>query len=252
MQPSTYLCSETDENALKALRHHYPEVIELGDIRDISEEKLRAAVRNKPHSTHVLSFGGSPSQGQEAVLQGGPGWQGRRLSPWMSMEFLEAEVLPMVFPAAQLARGLENLSTMPIDRIQTVSDARDQIPYKLCASAFAPIRRPRLYWLSWDVTVPGLNCTECEFWKRLRWEVPYGLRLFACQRESRQLLHCLANVRSPHSQEGSSSECKWAEVLQREGSPSLEVRPLQVPAVSLHELQPGVTGQGAHMDVARH
>ena len=170
VQPGSYFVSETDEHALRTLRHNYPDLHELGDITKITEEDLLQAAAQKPSAQHVLSFGGSPCQdvsGANAMRQG---LSGSRSSLWTTMEQLEVEVLPRVFPEAARARGMENVASMKKSDAATISSIRGQIPYKLCASEFVPSRRPRLYWLSWKVPAShDLSITSSDDWQRVEW-----------------------------------------------------------------------------------
>ena len=171
VQPCTYLTSEIDENAARVVRHQYPECIELGDITQVSKDSLEEAMKHRPHTTHLLSFGGSPCQDASGANFLRLGLAGSRSSLWETMEKLEVDVLPQVFPVARFARGMENVASMSLQDVAKVSEVRGHFPYKVCASEFVPARRPRLFWLSWEIPASGpLAIVPHQFWNRVRWD----------------------------------------------------------------------------------
>lgn len=97
-----YYASEIDKYAMKISKHNYPDIIQLGDIRDITEETLDKI------SSIDLIIGGSPCQDLSNYKYSGEGVKG--LNGSKSNLFYEyIRILKYVKPKYFL---LENVASM--------------------------------------------------------------------------------------------------------------------------------------------
>ena len=63
----------------------------------------------------------------------------------------------------------ENPDSGPPEDLKVISETFGRVPFRLCASQFSNVRRPRLYWLDWPLG-PELTADvkECPNWVELR------------------------------------------------------------------------------------
>ena len=60
-QMSSYYSSEIDEDSVRVVKIHHPEVVHLGDIRDITQQQVSIRIRALKKVTITLSIFPSPN-----------------------------------------------------------------------------------------------------------------------------------------------------------------------------------------------
>ena len=151
MQPGSHVSSEIDEGAVRVMQSSFPACVEIGDIEEVTPEKLIRAVRNNPHIKRVLIIGGSPCQDLSGVNILGVGLQGPRSRLFFTAVKSIFQTAPAAWPDAAIDFMIENVASMQPQYRDRMSQALGLLPIKCCPSSVWPIRRPRYYWLSWGI-----------------------------------------------------------------------------------------------------
>ena len=155
VQPGSHLSSEIDEGAIRIMQSSFPACVEIGDIEEVTPEKLIHAVSNNPHVKQVLIIGGSPCQDLSGVNIHGQGLEGRNSRLFFAAVKIIFHTAPAAWPEAKIDFMIENVASMkPYDR-DRMSQALGVLPIKCCPSSVWPVKRPRYYWLSWGMETTG-------------------------------------------------------------------------------------------------
>jgi site-specific DNA-cytosine methylase len=133
-----YYSSEVDPYAAAIVRKNYPDVIELGDIKQIKT----------PPKGVDLMCGGSPCQDlSRAKLGGGEGLAGDKSSLFWDFVRVRDAAQPKHF----LFENVVPRGSVDDKDVRTISNALGVDPVLLDASEFGAMRRPRLFWTDMDV-----------------------------------------------------------------------------------------------------
>ena len=145
----SYFSSEVDEQASSVAKANFPEIVQLGDVRNID-------VKNLPKID--LLVGGSPCQDLSVLKQNGKGLQGEK----SKLFFEYVRILKEASPSFFLLENVKNKWGDEMDRI---------VGYKhieINSSLFVPQNRPRWYWT--NIRISGKhwpNMAESE----KRWKI---------------------------------------------------------------------------------
>jgi DNA (cytosine-5)-methyltransferase 3A len=134
----TYYASEIDKNAIRVSHKNYPDIVRLGDVREIKE---------LPEPIDLL-IGGSPCQDLSIANKGRQGLNGNRSSLFWEYVRLWKDLKPKWFI-------LENVASMPKADMNTISEAMGVQPILINASLVSAQSRKRLFWTNIpDVKLP--------------------------------------------------------------------------------------------------
>lgn len=140
---NNYFASEIDKYAIQISKNNYPELIRLGDVRDI--KVLNNSVD--------LFIGGSPCQDVSKANPNGKGLLGEKSSLFWEYIRLFNEAKPKFFL-------LENVA-MKKEWIDIINKELGVEPIKINSDLFVPQNRVRLYWTN----IPILPLPERPNWK---------------------------------------------------------------------------------------
>lgn len=145
----TFVSVEIDPRARQVTSFHFPNTIHLCDVRRVSyhdgilyydDEEV---VQLKPSSAVVL--GGSPCQGFSNAGKG-LNFKDARSKLFFEFERIVNEIKPRMWL-------LENVR-MKRQWVDVISQRLGRPPVRINSKFFTPLSRPRIYWCSWDITVP--------------------------------------------------------------------------------------------------
>jgi len=147
---ATYYASEVDECAVKCSKRNHPEIVQVGDVRNITEEDL---TRWGPFD---FLIGGSPCNDFSRVNPHREGFTGK----WGKLFFDYARILNIcrekheedMKTTTPFYWLFENVIMDTEDR-NTISFSLGCDPVKMDAMYVSPMKRPRLYWSN----IPGLG-----------------------------------------------------------------------------------------------
>lgn len=131
--------SETDTDALQIYRQHYPDHVNLGDVKKIDGNIFKGQVD--------LIIGGSPCQGFSKIGKKG-GFDDSRSALFFEFVRLVRETETQYFI-------FENVRSMHESIKTTITDALGVAPIVLNSSLFTPQVRGRLYWCNFTVSEPA-------------------------------------------------------------------------------------------------
>lgn len=134
-----YYASEIDKYATAVSQKNYPDIIRLGDIRNIDFTQFIGKID--------LIIGGSPCQDLSIAKQNRQGLSGERSG--LFWKFVEA--VKIIKPKYFL---LENVASMSTENRAIISDALGVEPVLINSALVSAQQRKRLYWCNWPVEQP--------------------------------------------------------------------------------------------------
>ena len=153
-QVVAFCASEVDKACKRLVRQRWPGVIELGDICGISHSTIETLAASVGDGVDlVLCGGGSPCQDLSSLLADRAGLQGQR-----SKLFFE---MPRIFRSLRevfrcpVHRFVENVFSMTVDNRAQFTETLGFEPVLLDSVHFSPCRRPRLFWIDWNIQPRG-------------------------------------------------------------------------------------------------
>ena len=149
--PGSHISLEVDEVAQSIVGSHFQGARELGDITEVTIEKIKEAVADNPHIKHILLVAGFPCRDLSGANPSAKGLSGKRSSLLHHALKLLRELLPAAFPGVEIEAILENVSSMKATCRDEISALCGTVPYKLCPSDVWPVLRPRFWWFSYSL-----------------------------------------------------------------------------------------------------
>lgn len=141
--PEAYYASEIEPTAIAISQIHWPDIIQLGDVRGIRSEDVGGGID--------LLIGGSPCQDLSRAKHGREGLKGSRSSLFYEYLRLLKEIQPRFFV-------LENVMSMPQEARDEISKELGVQPIMIDAALVSAQSRRRLFWTN----IPGV----CQPWDR--------------------------------------------------------------------------------------
>ena len=94
----------------------------LGDLRELTKEKLQEGTVRMNNTEHILEIAGTPCQDLSGANVSGKGLSGTRSSSSLFFELeAKAELYRASFPATRLHRLLENVASMKVEDRTVIS-----------------------------------------------------------------------------------------------------------------------------------
>lgn len=134
--PVEYLASEVDKHAIAISAKNYPDIVRLGDVREVKEV-----------GQIDLLIGGSPCQDLSIAKKGRQGLEGSRSSLFWEYVRIWQETKPTWFV-------LENVASMPKADRETITKTLGVEPVLLDAALVSAQSRKRLFWTNLPVSQP--------------------------------------------------------------------------------------------------
>ena len=138
IQIKTYFASEIDKHAIAVSRANHPDIIQLGDVRSITE---------LPCEIDLL-IGGSPCQDLSIAKKDRKGLAGDRSGLFWQYVRIWKHLKPKWFV-------LENVASMPKADRETITDALGVEPVLFDASLVSAQSRKRLFWTNIKFDLPA-------------------------------------------------------------------------------------------------
>ena len=135
-----YFASEIDKHCLKVSQHNFPNIIQLGDVKEIRKSKLPKI---------DLLIGGSPCQDLSNAFKG-KGLDGDRSSLFFEFMRLKKELKPKYFL-------LENVKNKWKEEIDQIIDEEGVL---INSEYFTAQYRPRIYWTNIPIKNPAEISTQ--------------------------------------------------------------------------------------------
>lgn len=143
---------EIQPEAHRVVEAHFPQVIKVSDVADITAEMVQSWAQRFSQVGLVLLGAGPPCQGVSGLNAARRG----ALRDQRSCLFLHVQrvrqLLCQFFPWAQIRSLMESVASMDFQDEETMSKSFGSKPLSIDASGVSLAHRPRLYWLDWEVS----------------------------------------------------------------------------------------------------
>lgn len=159
------IASEIDPDCKRLLRRRFPGVELMGDIKNLTHERMDKLIGKVFQATGIVAGGGSPCQGLSKLSA-----DRRHLDDERSKLFYNGvdvfDDLAKIATARGLLKLLENVVADEVD-VREMSSALKMKPVLADSASLSRARRPRLYWLS----VPLMKLEDVEHYALAEMEV---------------------------------------------------------------------------------
>jgi len=135
---NNYYASEIDANPIKVTKYHFPNTIQLGDVKKIDTNEL-------PNIDLLVC--GSPCQDLSSLNKNREGLEGNKSSLFYHALKILNEVNPKYFL-------FENVGSMSKSDMQTISGLLGVVPIRINSNLVSGQNRSRLYWTNIPNVVP--------------------------------------------------------------------------------------------------
>ncbi|CAK0903184.1 unnamed protein product [Prorocentrum cordatum] len=148
--PAVHLSFEVDPAAVRVARRSYPSTQHLGDVTEADPVALAALMRARGRVSRVLVVGGFPCQVFAGLNVARQGLDDPRAGLVDHMVRI-VDGLRTAMPEASIDFLGENVASMPECDVLRLNQLFGRIPLEIEAGDVGWVRRPRLYWASWDL-----------------------------------------------------------------------------------------------------
>jgi len=139
IEVKNYYASEIDKNAIRVSAKNYPDIVRVGDVREVKE---------MPEHIDLL-IGGSPCQDLSIAKKGRQGLKGNRSSLFWEYVRIRNVLKPTWFV-------LENVASMPKEDRDVITETMGVEPILINASLVSAQCRKRLFWTN----IPNVGLPE--------------------------------------------------------------------------------------------
>lgn len=149
-----FAASEIDKECKRLVRKRWPGVIELGKVESIQEKTITDLLNGLGYEVDcLLIVAGSPCQDLTALLANRMGLHGSRSRLFYEIPRIH-RLCKNRFPG-MVALMVENVFSMTEDSRDEFTRILGVQPVLVLASDVSWVRRPRLYWISWELSPQG-------------------------------------------------------------------------------------------------
>lgn len=135
-----YYASEIDKYAIQVSKKNYPDIIQLGDVKQIGTNNNSKKILVAPNCNIDLLIGGSPCQDLSIAKKNREGLDGKRSGLFWEYVRILNEMKPKYFI-------LENVASMPKEAKEIISKTLGVEPIMINASLVSAQNRKRLFWV---------------------------------------------------------------------------------------------------------
>lgn len=147
-----YVSVERMECARRVVESHYPGVISLDDVEQITAEDVKSWSMRFSQCSAVLLGAGPPCQGVSGLNADRRGALKDARSSLFTHVPRVRSLLRQYFPWCPVFSLMESVSSMDIADRTVMSEAFGESPYQCDAGYMTWAHRPRLYWLDWEIS----------------------------------------------------------------------------------------------------
>ena len=146
-----HISVECSTEASRVVESRFPNTWFCQDVQEVNEELVRQWAQKYGQVGLVLLGAGPPCQGVSKLNAARKG----ALKDSRSSLFFHVQriflLLKAAFPWAQVRKLMENVSSMDFDDEAVMSESLQLRPWMIDASGVSLARRPRLYWIDWEL-----------------------------------------------------------------------------------------------------
>ena len=146
-----HISSEVNPEGRRVLESQFPDTESVGNVEDIDDDMVKSWALRYSNVGLVLVGGGPPCQGVSGLNADRKG----SLKDARSKLFVHVprifKLCRKYFRWAQVHRLMESVASMDCSDRRVMSEAMGCLPWKIEAAGISLCRRPRLYWISWEL-----------------------------------------------------------------------------------------------------
>ena len=146
-----HVSSEVNKEGTRVIETHFPDSVAVGNVEDISEEMVLQWSLRYSNVGIVLVGGGPPCQGVSGLNADRKGSLRDARSKLFSHVPRVVELRRKYFKWAQVHHIMESVFSMDVEDRVVMSKAIGCQPWMLNSEGISLCRRPRLYWISWEL-----------------------------------------------------------------------------------------------------
>ena len=152
-----HISAEVSGPGSRVLESNFPDAEHVGDVANITEEMVTQWAAKYSNVGVVLVGGGPPCQGVSGLNADRKG----ALKDARSNLFVHVkrvyQLVKAKFPWSQVHSLMESVASMDEQDRRVMSEHMECCPYLIDAAGISLCRRPRLYWISWELqAAPGV------------------------------------------------------------------------------------------------
>lgn len=146
-----HISVEASEEARRVVESFFPDTLFVQDIEHISEEMFKGWSLQYSGVGAILVGAGPPCQGVSGLNAERRGaFRDHRSSLFHYVPRVSA-MCKRHFPWAQVHDLTENVASMDYEDCRLMNEAYEEEPWFIDAAGVSLARRPRLYWISWEL-----------------------------------------------------------------------------------------------------
>ena len=143
---------EKDQHARRVTESHFPEVVHVDDVELVNDVMVREWARAYSQASVVLIGAGPPCQGVSGLNSDRKGaLRDERSKLFAHVPRIEC-LVKIAFPWCQVHTLMESVASMDDSDRDHMSAGVGSTPWKCDAGCMTWCSRPRLYWLTWDLS----------------------------------------------------------------------------------------------------
>ena len=142
---------EVSEQAQRVVESRYPQTIAVKDVKEVDLAMVRVWAAKYSQVGLVLIGAGPPCQGVSGLNASKKGaLKDARSSLFVHVSRIR-NLVKTCFPWAQVKSLMESVASMSLTDEEVMSTDFGERPYSIDATGVSLARRPRLYWLDWEL-----------------------------------------------------------------------------------------------------
>ena len=146
-----HVSAEISPEGQRVLETHFPDSLQVGSVENVDDEMVKQWALTYSNVGLVLVGGGPPCQGVSGLNSDRKG----ALKDMRSKLFVHVprvfKLCRKYFKWAQVHHLMESVASMDSSDRSVMSQEMGCLPYKIDAAGISLCRRPRLYWISWEL-----------------------------------------------------------------------------------------------------
>ena len=161
LRSAALISIEIDSAAKRVVRTTWPHVMEIHDINEVNRDMVASWANMFPRLVEVHAWGGFPCVHLSSARAGRLNLEGEGSNLFFKLVEV-IELLEEIFmPEVQVEFVIENVFSMDISARHEISSRLGIKPLKLDPADCTPMSRPRLSWISKEVTTtPGVTLVD--------------------------------------------------------------------------------------------
>lgn len=154
-----HISVEKSTEAARVVERRFPSTIFVADVQSITLDMVKEWSTRFPQVSVILLGGGPPCQGVSGLNASKKGALKDSRSCLFTHVARIRELLMACFPWAQVRSLMESVASMSGEDEEVTSQSFGSYPWFIDAAGASLARRPRLYWIDWELQ-ENVDCAQ--------------------------------------------------------------------------------------------